>query len=1127
MKLHNETLLLSATDLSNHLYCHHLTELNRQVALGKLKRPYRNDPALEVLEKRGREHEQAYVDYLRSSGKSVIDLRGQNVESTIDAMRKGFDVIVQARLEAEPWMGLADILIRQNGTSNFGDYCYEIQDTKLAQNTRAATILQLCLYTDLLERLQGMRPKKMYVVKPGDKFTTEQYFYSDFKAYYRLCRTNYEKKIALGGIETYPEAVEHCGICSWWSTCDKRREADDHLSLVAGMRNAHIHELHKQDITTLKTFARAEELETPDRGNKESLLKRQSQAKVQLDGREQEKLLYKLLPIEPGRGLHRLPQPGRGDIYFDIEGDAFYPDGGLEYLLGYAFRDDSSTLVYNKLWATTRQEEKKAFQEFMTVVTARHKKYPDFHIYHFAPYEPSALKRLARVHAVYEKEIDDLLREQRFVDLHAVFKEALLASVKRYSLKDLEKFTAYIRKADLHHAGKARKAVECALELNEYNSLPTETLDTVVVYNEDDCLATEALHAWLEKLRADLVNEGYDFRRPAVSENDVSEKLQNQEIRSLSLFTSLTNNLPDDRDSWSEEQHARWLLAHQIDYFRREDKSAWWEYFRVHEMDEEELLDERKAIAGLTFLCEVPKKKNERNVTHRFRYPPQELSISEGDRVDEVKGDVIGEVTAISPEQCTIDIKRASKTVDRTPTAIHVYDRIDPGTLWTSIMNLAQEIDDDGLDHKWPHHASKDLLLRRKPQLNGGKEGANSLPGEDIVDTAIRIALDLNKSILPVQGPPGTGKTYTGAKMIISLIKAKKKIGVTAISHRVVTTLFEKVKELADNENFSLGFVHKVTNTMDYLPEWIVQEKDKSKVLTAIQSNNVAGGTAWLWADDEMNDCLDYLFIDEAGQMSLSQALAASRAAKNIILLGDPQQLEQPQKGAHPEGSDVAALTYLLEGRPTMPEGKGLFLGVTRRLHPHIAKFTSEIFYEEKLTSLPGLENQVVSGGTPFDGAGLFYRPVVHSGRQNSSIEEVSAIKNIVDNLVSTANWTDATNITRKLTKTDILVVAPYNAQVGLLIEALPGIAVGTVDKFQGKEAPVVIYSMTSSSVHDAPRGMTFLFNPNRLNVATSRAKSVCILIASPLLFEADCNTIEQMRWANALCRYRELAKPV
>ncbi len=224
-------------------------------------------------------------------------------------------------------------------------------------------------------------------------------------------------------------------------------------------------------------------------------------------------------------------------------------------------------------------------------------------------------------------------------------------------------------------------------------------------------------------------------------------------------------------------------------------------------------------------------------------------------------------------------------------------------------------------------------------------------------------------------------------------------------------------------------------------------------------------------------------------------------------------------------GSDVAALTYLLEGHPTMPEGKGLFLGITRRLHPAICEFTSELFYEGKLHSLPGLENQIISGNTPFDGAGLFYVPVVHKGNQSKSKEEVDAIGDVVSKLLATGKWTDKDRHTRSLEKKDILIVAPFNAQVSALREKLPGIEIGTVDKFQGQEAPVVIYSMTSSTVDDAPRGMNFLFSPNRLNVATSRARSICVLVANPGLLQPDCRTIDQMRWANALCRYVELSR--
>jgi uncharacterized protein len=360
--------------------------------------------------------------------------------------------------------------------------------------------------------------------------------------------------------------------------------------------------------------------------------------------------------------------------------------------------------------------------------------------------------------------------------------------------------------------------------------------------------------------------------------------------------------------------------------------------------------------------------------------------------------------------------------------------------------------------------------------------------------------------------------------MIIELSKAKKKVGVTATSHSVIRTMFEKVKELADDgETTRIEFVHKVTDKIDYA-DWITEVTDSSKALKVLDEGKLLGGTAWLWSDDRSVDTLDYLFVDEAGQMSLSQVLAASRSARNLILLGDPQQLEQPQRGAHPEGSDVAALTYLMDGHPTMPKGKGLFLETTRRMHPNISAFTSEIFYEGRLKSLDGLEKQLIAGGTAFDGAGLFFLPVEHKGNQNKSPEEIRAIADIVCKLLTSGNWTNEKDQTRPLTKEDILIVAPYNAQVAGLIERLPGMRIGTVDKFQGREAPVVIYSMTASTADDAPRGMNFLFSPNRLNVATSRARSVCILVAAPKLLEPECKTIDQMKWANALCRFREMS---
>ncbi len=314
------------------------------------------------------------------------------------------------------------------------------------------------------------------------------------------------------------------------------------------------------------------------------------------------------------------------------------------------------------------------------------------------------------------------------------------------------------------------------------------------------------------------------------------------------------------------------------------------------------------------------------------------------------------------------------------------------------------------------------------------------------------------------------------------------------------------------------------------MPEGVRRTKSKVESLAAIASGTVVAGTAWLWSDEELEKELDYLFIDEAGQMSLAMALAAGRSAKNIVLLGDPEQLEQPQQATHPQGSGIAALDHVLGGVDTMPASKGLFLSETWRLHPAICEFTSEQFYESRLTSVAGLEAQAVLGDSPYSGSGLRLVNVEHRGNQSRSYEEVNVVCEIVRQLSNGSHqWSYLRGgdlQTEPVTVEDILVVAPYNAQVNALRVALPENArVGTVDKFQGQEAPVVIYSMTSSSAVDAPRGMEFLYNRNRINVASSRAKCLAIVVCAPAVLTPKCKTPEQIRLANALCRFSELAE--
>ena len=1136
MKIFNNGIQLAATDLSNHLGCQHLTELNRLLAMNKIPKPSWSDPALNVLAKRGDEHEAAYVKHLELQGLHVLRLTDSSVNATVNAMKAGAEVIVQAMLVDDPlaeatvrWLGYADILYRVNIPSALGDWSYEVQDTKLSRSTKAGTILQLSLYSDLLQELQGRQPQFMHVVKPaiadGSSFEIETLRVADFNSYYRLARKALETVIKGGSRDTYPEPVEHCGICRWWKDCDKQRHDDDHLSLIASIRSMHIGELRKHEIHTLEQFA-GRELplpERPDRGSIETYYKIHSQAKVQLKGRLENKLVHELLPREDGRGFMRLPEPSLGDIYFDIEGDPFCDQLGLEYLFGYVYMDDDGELIYEKYWAKNRAEEKVAFDRFMTFVMTRLKRYRDLHIYHFAPYEPSTVKRLSLRHTLHEDNLDWLLRAERFVDLHAVAREALQASVEHYSLKDLERFTPYQRKVDLSLAGSARRSVEFALELNDAIFPSKEVLSLVEGYNADDCFATHALHVWLEDLRRREMSSGTPFPRPELKTGEATEGVEELHVRAQAIFRDLTRNLPEDRKAWCASDHAQWLLANQIDYFRRESKSAWWEFFRLHEMGYDDLLHERKAIAGLEFVRELPNAGRGKLPIHEYKYPQQEVGLSEDDCVHEVMGPKIGTVITVSHDSSTIAIKKTGESKDIHPRCIHQEEVVSIEPLATAICDIANSIIEDGLE-TMPYRAAKDLLLKRPPRLTSSPQGNLLMDGEDVVAGSIRIASHMKMSVLGIQGPPGSGKTYTGAMMILNLAAQGKRIGVTAPSHKVILNLFIKMLELSAQHNLPVSIIHKGKDGEE-MPVGVEKARDNKHALNALNDKKVVGGTAWLWAHNDARETLDYLFVDEAGQMSLAHVLASSRAARNVILLGDPQQLEQPQKASHPEGADIAALSHLLDGHTTMPEEKGVFLGITRRLHPSITLFTSEVFYESRLRSLSGLERQSINGDSPFAGAGLFYVPVRHSGNQNRSDEEVGIIESIANSLTSgKMSRTTADNKSLPLTLNDIVIVAPYNAQVAALSERLPGFRIGTVDKFQGQEAAIVIYSMTSSSAQDAPRGMSFLYNPNRLNVATSRAQCTAILVGSPRLLEADCRTIEQMRWVNALCRFKELA---
>jgi len=1121
MKLEGNQITLSPSDLVNHTGCKHLTEQKRQVALGNREKPDWNDPALAILQKKGIEHEEAYLKSLEDKKLSIINLEDKGVKDTIDAMQKGYDVIYQARLANDRWYGIADFLIKKEGKSNLGDYHYEIEDTKLAQETKSGTVLQLCLYADILNEIQGRKPTYLKVVKPGDNFPKGVYRLSDFEAYYRLTKAQLEATIDAGPQKTYPNPVDKCNTCQYWKECNATWHLDDHLSLVAGLRNGHRKVIEAENVKTLKKFADKEKpLDgRPDQGSIQTFEKLHSQAKVQLKGRVENKLIHELLPVEDQRGLNRLPTPSTKDIYFDIEGDHFYKEGGLEYLLGVVYKDEKGNLKYNSEWNENRSGEKESFINLMQLILKKWEEDPNMHIYHYGHYEASAIKRLASRHAVMEKEVDDLLRAHKFVDLHSVIKESLQASVEGYSLKDLEKFAGFERATDLRAASAARRSYSSALELNKVENLDKDIKPLIEAYNKDDCIATEALHRWLEEI-FQHAQKTLSITRPQYEEQEASDNVKDRDKKALELFNCLTMSISPDRDDRSNEEHAKWLLAHMVAYHRREERSKAWEFHHLHDMEQEELLYERKAISYMKYDKDVSDGKS---TLHRYVFPNQEISLKKGDSLKEIQGDKVGSVIQISKE--SIVIRKSKKSVEIHPDAVIEDNYINPTVLENALHDLADDIIKNGLEDPGVYSVGKQILINNAPSFNT-QTGNLRQDGEKLVDAGIRLAEDLNNSFLPIQGPPGTGKSFTGAHMILDLVQKGKKVGITAVGHSVIRGLIDKVLDLAQEQKIKIECVHKTSKKNER--DGLTFQGDNGRAIKALDDGKVVGGTAYLWARPEAIDCLDYLFIDEAGQMSLAYVLAISRSAKNVVLLGDPQQLEQPQKGAHPEGADVSALEHILNGHKTMPPDKGLFLDVTWRLNPDICAFTSEVYYENRLQPQKDTHKQILISNTAFNGSGLFYVSLQHEGNRNKASEEVNKIEQIVAELImSETTWIDRQGHEQVLIDEDILIVAPYNAQVNALQEKLPHLRIGTVDKFQGQEAPVVIYSMASSSPEEAPRGMSFLYDPNRLNVATSRAQCICILVASPKLIEPECHTIDQMNWANGLCRYVELAKEI
>jgi predicted RecB family nuclease len=1167
MQLIDGQRVFSATDLVGFLACEHLTDLELAAVSRLVQRPVQDDAELDVLHKRGLEHERRYLAGLEAAGRRATSIetdpavqdRGERLRraaaDTEAAVRRGDDVVYQATFFDGRWLGHADFLVRTGTPSALGPWSYEIVDTKLARHTKASALLQICSYVDQLARIQGCEPEWMHVALGGSARTVDTFRVADFMAYYRVARSRFEAKIAAAvpaypPARTYPEAVEHCDVCRWDEVCRTRRRSDDDLSLVAGIGARQRQALKARGIPTRRGLAGlALPLDPPLPETRPEVLERlHKQARLQVKGEDAGRALYELIEpsrlkdgtLEPNKGLLALPEPRPGDLFFDIEGDPYALEDGVDYLFGVlepGLKDQRGKPTFHAFWGrdaegtVTLAAEKRAFEQVMDLFADRLAKDPAIHIYHYAPYEPTALGRLMGRHATRESEVDALLRGDVLVDLYGVVRQGILASVESYSIKRLEALYRYTREIGLREVGPVIAAFEAWLQAGGEAGHDDAALRQIERYNHDDVVSTLLLRDWLEGRRAELAGQvGTPLPRPEVVSGAPPDTLSDALLRVEEIAGRLTGGVPADENERSPDQHARWLLAQLLSWHRREDKSFWWRYFFLRDdLTDEERLLEREPMAGLEYTGRVGQVRQ--SYVHRYRFPPQEHAIRPGLKVDDPatrKG--AGTVAAVDDVAGTVDLVRSINSQVPHPTSLVPCDYIDNKEQRGSLLRLGHWVAENGTFGDGPFRAARDLL-RRLPPRAGQAEGAPlQREGDDPTEAAVRLVLALDESALPIQGPPGSGKTYTGAQMVLALVAAGRRVGVTANSHKVIGHLLDTVAQEAGKRGVAVRIGQRHDKDAEPTCSSARGFTSNADLLAALEADelDVVGGTSWVWSREEFAGMLDVLVIDEAGQVALANAIAVSPAARSLVLLGDPQQLDQPLKGTHPPGAERSALAHILDGAATMPAEKGLFLAKTWRLHPDVCAFTSQAFYEGRLEPQPGAERQTLDATGPLTGTGLRYLAVPHAGNQTESPEEADAIAALVESLLSgEAGWTDRQGQRRRLALEDILVVAAYNAQVAEIARRLPaGARVGTVDKFQGQEAPVALYSMASSSAAEAPRGMEFLYSLNRLNVATSRARCLAALVASPALFAVRCRTPRQMQLANGLCRLLEMAAP-
>ena len=950
---------------------------------------------------------------------------------------------------------------------------YEITDAKLRRRPHPKHLLQLALYSDMLEEVQGAAPERAHLWLGGNAESTIRL--ERCRHYARLARARLEAFVA-DPEPTRPVPCADCALCRWSDHCNGVWKEQDSLFTVANITRSQVKKLEAAGVSTMEALAeRAAPIRGMAEGTREKLT---AQARLQHARKTGGPEIQLLRPAEPGKGFDLLPQPDQGDVFYDIEGDPHY-EGGLEYLHGVWLDGE-----FRAFWAHDHAQEEQALVDLMEFLRERLDRHPGARIHHYAPYEVTALRRLTMKYGRCESFLDRLLRERRFVDLFAVVRGGLVASEPDYSLKSMEVFYGIKREGEVVTAGGSVVAYERWRETGEQ-----AILDEIEEYNRVDCESTQMLRDWLVSARPPgMPWPSLDPAGAAGPPPDEREREEQEQEEIDRLRAQLAaSGLPEER--------CEALFALAL-FHGREIKPAQWAVFDSVGKEEDELVDSLESLGGLVAKGDADPLG--RSTARIYGFPPQETKFrTGGDATIPVAEGVPAAVSIeeLDPVAGEIVLKAGAKNAHLLADELTLH----PG--WPintkGIAAALRDVVDDQCGSR-RYRAVDDLLAARAPRLappgggdlgDGGSAadgtesgrssestaGADILGGADPVQGTVAAVDRMDCTTLPIQGPPGSGKTYVTVRAILSLVRAGHRVGVSSNSHKAIqNVLLGCLAERGEKEKFRVA--HKIYKQIAGYPEGCGIRLPTRNNAVSLQKSEIVGGTAFFFSRDENAQAYDWLFVDEAGQVSLANMVAMGRAARNIVLVGDPCQLPQVIQGAHPPPANLSCLEWMLGEHATVPPDRGIFLPTTYRMHPELCRYVSEQVYEGRLESHADTALQKVAG-TPWPESGAFWAPCAHEGNAQVAEEEVEAIRAAIDELME-GTWTGKDGAARPMRASDVIVVAPYNAQVNALRRGLPeDVPVGTVDKFQGLEAPVCLVSMTASPawllrrLRDAPLG--------------------------------------------------------